>query len=144
MAIKNYTSKMAPSESLGKIQSMLAEHGAMRIQMEYNEQRKPEALSFSMFIGGQEIFFRLTVDVRGMLMAMEDDSGVPNSKCTEEQAERTAWKNKLEWLHIQLSEIASNQAKMEQLLLGYAVTDNGQTAFERLQSNSKLLTGETL
>lgn len=139
MAIKNYTSKVKPASSLGKIQELLAQNQASRIQMEY-EAAKPVALSFSMFVGGNELFFKLAVDVEGMLQAMKNDDKVPKNKCTKEQAERTAWKNKYEWLHIQLSEIEANQAKMEQLLLGYAVTNNGQTAFERLSSGEKLLT----
>lgn len=142
MPIKNYSSIVKPAESLGNIQSLLAEHGAKRIQMEYGDRGKPEALSFSMYVGGQELFFRLTVDVQGMLQAMKKDKKVSSRYCTEEQAERTAWKNKHEWLHIQLSEIESNQARMEQLLLGYAVTNDGQTVFERLQNDQKLLTGE--
>lgn len=138
MSIKNYTSKKKPSESLGLIQSLLAENGATGIQMDYSK-GKPVSLSFSMFVGGDEIYFRLTVNVDGMLQAMKNDKKVPNSKCTPEQAEKTAWKNKYEWLHIQLSEIEANQAKMEQLLLGYAVTNNGMTAFERMQSGQNLL-----
>lgn len=138
MSIKNYTSKKEPTEYLGLMQSLLAENGATGIHMDYNS-GTPVALSFSMFIGGNEIYFRLTVNIRGMLQAMENDKKVPNHKCTFGQAERTAWKNKYEWLHIQLSEIEANQAKMEQLLLGYAVTDNGMTAFERMQSGQNLL-----
>lgn len=139
MPIKNYTSTVKASDSLGNIQSLLAEHGAQKIQMEY-EAGKPVAITFSMLVGGNEIFFRLTVDVEGMLQAMKNDKKIPSHKCNKEQAERTAWKNKHEWLHIQLSEIEANQAKLEQLLLGYAVTNNGQTAYERLVSGEKLLT----
>lgn len=139
MPIKNYSSGISPAQTLGKIQQILAEHGATSIQMEYDN-HKPVALTFSMWVGDQELFFRLQVDVSGMLQAMKNDPKVPKSSCSKEQAERTAWKNKYEWLHIQLSEIEANQAKMEQLLLGYAVTNNGQTAYERLVSGDKLLT----
>jgi hypothetical protein len=141
MAIKNYTSIVKSADSLGKIQTLLAEHGARRVQMEY-EEGKPVSLSFSMIIGGHEIFFRLTVDVAGMLQAMKNDPAVPPYKCTKQQAERTAWKNKYEWLHIQLSEVEANQARMEQLLLGYAVTNTGETAFERMMSGEHLLTAK--
>lgn len=141
MAIKNYSSKIQPAESLGNIQALLAENGARKVQMEY-EGGKPLALSFSMVVGGNELFFRLTVNIAGMLQAMKNDPKVPKNKCTKEQAERTAWKNKYEWIHIQLSEIEAGQAKMEQLLLGYVVTDNNQTAYERLAAGEKLLTGK--
>ncbi len=140
MPIKNYSSKKSPAESIGNIQKLLAEHGARNISIDYSPNAEPEALEFTMQVGADIIPFRLTVDSKGMLQAMKEDSKVPKSNCNIEQAKRTAWKNKYEWLHIQLAEIASNQARIEQLLLGYAVTENGQTAFERLKEGSKLLT----
>jgi len=143
MAIKNYTSVVKPTDSLGKIQAILAEYGASRIQIEYTDQRKPKSVTFAMWIGGNEIAFQLSVDVAGLLQAMKEDSKVPSAHCNSEQAERTAWKNKLEWLQIQLAEIQANQARMEQLLLGYAVTRNGQTAYERLQQGENLLTASS-
>ena len=62
-----------------------------------------------------------------------------SDRTIETPAKRTAWKNKLEWLELQLAEIATNQARLEQLLLGYAVTRDGQTAYERLQEERILL-----
>lgn len=140
MPIKNYGSTVSPNRSIGKIQEILAEHGASRVQVQYTGDRKPESITFAMWIGGNEIAFRLTVDILGLLQAMKEDPKVPKHKCTLEQAEKTAWKNKLEWLQIQLAEIQTNQARMEQLLLGYAVTRTGQTAYERLQSGENFLT----
>ncbi|MDZ7658059.1 hypothetical protein [Fodinibius sp.] len=137
--IKNKSSKDSPAKTLGNIQEVLAEHGAQKIQMEY-ENRKPVALSFSMWVGGQELFFRLTVDVDGMLQAMKDDPNTQGTYCNREQAERTAWKNRLDWLQTTLAQIKSNQARMEELLLGFAITDDGQTVYERLKSGNKLLT----
>lgn len=139
MPIKNYTSKKSPAESIGNIQQVLAEHGAQNISIDYDG-GEPQALEFTMQIGVNVVPFRLTVDPQGMLPAMKEDKNVPKSKCTIEQAKRTAWKNKLEWLQIQLAEIQSNQARMEQLLLGYAVTPSGQTLFEAAKSNQMLLT----
>lgn len=139
MPIKNYTSTLSPAESIGKIQQILAEHGASNISIDY-EGAKPVALTFRMMINEVVVPFRLTADARGMLEAMKKDKNVPKSKCSIEQAERTAWKNKYEWIHIQLAEIESNQARMEQLLLGYAVTPSGETLFEAAKKNQMLLT----
>jgi hypothetical protein len=74
-----------------------------------------------------------------MLKAMEDDEGVPNNRCDEDQAARTAWKNKYDWLDAQLAEVASNQARLEQLLLGFGVTDDGRTVYQRLEESGRLL-----
>lgn len=138
MPIRNYSSTVKPSDSLGKIQALLAEHGASQISMDY-ENLKPVALTFRMFVGEVLVPFRLTVDVKGILQAMKKDKRVPKSSCNEEQAERTAWKNKYEWIHLQLAEIEAGQARIEQLLLGYAVTPQGETLFDALKSNNQLL-----
>jgi hypothetical protein len=141
MPIKNYTSTVKPADSLGKIQGLLAEHGASKISMDYDpETRKPIALEFVMQVKNVIVPFRLTVDVDGMLRAMKRDKKVPKRDCNYEQAERTAWKNKYEWLHIQMAEIEAGQARIEQLLLGYAVTPQGDTLFEAINNNQMLLT----
>jgi hypothetical protein len=139
MPIRNYTSKIKPAQSLGEIQVLLSEHGASQISMDY-ENGKPVALTFRMKVGNTEVPFRLTVDVGGMLYAMKQDKKVPKTNCTKEQAERTAWKNKYEWLHLQMAEIEAGQARIEQLLLGYAVTPQGETLFEAMDNNQLLLT----
>lgn len=142
MPIKNYSSTVKPADSLGKIQALLAEHNASQVSMDYHN-GKPVALTFWMKVGSNHVPFRITVDVEGMLYAMKRDKKVPKSSCTKEQAERTAWKNKYEWLHLQMAEIEAGQARIEQLLLGYAVTPSGDTLFEAMASNQLLLTEDS-
>lgn len=137
--IKNKSSKDSPAKTLGNIQEVLAEHGASSIRMDY-EGGNPVAISFSMMVGPQDLSFRLTVNVDGMLKAMKEDPNTQGKYCNREQAERTAWKNRLEWLQTSLAQIKANQASMQELLLGFAVTDDGQTVYERLQTSHKLLT----
>lgn len=132
MPIRNYTSIVKSSKSMGDIQALLAEHGASRIMMEY-ENREPVSLSFVMDINKEPVQFRLTVDPDALLAAMKADRKVPNSSCIIDQAKKTAWKNKYEWLHIQMAEIETGQARVEQLLLGYAVDVSGKTIFERVE-----------
>lgn len=138
-SIKNYTSKTSPLDSIGQMQTILAEHGASKIMIDYDQNRKPCALSFIMMINESPVPFRLTVNVEGLQKAIRQDSRTPNTAAKKEQAERTAWKNKLEWLRLQLVEIQTHQAEMTELLLGYVVTDNGQTAHERMKSNTNFL-----
>jgi len=144
MALKNYTSSMSPARTMGKIQETLAQHDARRISIEYDDEGEATAVAFQMDVAGRPTWFRLEPDVEGMLRAMREDDGVPRSKCSREQARRTAWKNELEWLQVQLAKVACNQARVEQLLLGYAVTRDGDTIFERLQSEHQILAGTAL
>lgn len=139
MPIRNYSSKVNPLQTLGDIQALLAEHHANQISIDY-EGRKAKALTFKMWVGETLVSFKMEIDAEAMLRAMKRDPKVPKASCTIEQAERTAWKNKYEWLHIQMAEIESEQAKLEQLLLGYAVTKTGETIFEAVKDNNKFLT----
>jgi hypothetical protein len=141
MALKNYTSTMSPSRTMGKIQRALAQNGARNVHIRYDDEGDPDAVAFQMDVGGSPVWFNLEPDIEGMLRALRDDPNVPKNKATREQARRTAWKNELEWLQVQLAKVAANQARIEQLLLGYAVTPDGDTVYERLQEQHQLLTG---
>lgn len=134
--IKNKTSKIKPTDSMGQMQSLLAVNGARKIMMDYNKDGKANALSFLMMVNGKPLQFKLTVNVKALLRAMQADKSVTPQHCNDMQAERTAWKNKLEWLQLQLVEIATGQAEIQQLLLGYAITNDGTTIFERITSNN--------
>jgi len=141
MPIKNYSSGQKAATSITNIQNLLAEHGANKVQIEY-ENAEPVCLSFSMWVGHQELYFRLEVNPEGMLRAMKNDKKVANNHCNIEQAKRTAWKNKVEWIHIQLSEIEAQQASLDQLLLGYAITPDGDTVYQKLLISNRLLEGK--
>lgn len=140
MAIKNYTSVVPPSRSISKMQELLGENGAKQVSVEYGGDGKPSALCFKMHVGQLLMSFRLTVDVAALLAAMRSDPKVPSGSCTTKQAERTAWKNRYEWLALQMAEIRSGQARLEQLLLGYAEVNEGETLFEAMLNNEQLIT----
>jgi len=134
MAIRNYTSKKSPASTAGKMQEILAESGADSVSIEYKN-GNPVAVTFEMNVEGKPLFFRLAPDPKAMLEAMKKDKNIPKCKCKHKQALRTAWKNKHDWLIVQLAEIATGQAMIEQLLLGYAVTNTGQTLYKRLRDD---------
>lgn len=138
MPIRNYTSKISPAKTAGLIQDLLGRNGASRISVDY-EGGKIVAISFMMIVHGRPLWFEVRPDVEGMLRAMRADADVQPRFCNRDQAERTAWKNKLDWLDAQLAEVAAGQARIEQLLLGFALTDDGTTVFERLQQAGALL-----
>ncbi|MEM1268427.1 MAG: hypothetical protein AAGI08_00130 [Bacteroidota bacterium] len=146
MPIRNYTSKTTAASSAGQMQDLLGRNGASRISLDY-EAGQVVAVSFMMRIPGpngveRPTWFRIAPDPAGMLNALRKDPGVPAGKCTMSQAERTAWKNKLDWLDAQLAEVAAGQARIEQLLLGYVLTDDGRPVYERLVETRTMFGGD--
>lgn len=138
MPIKNYTTTIDPKKSIGKIQEVLNENGADSVHISYKDQ-KPDKVDFVIKVDNTMVRFRLSVDVSALLMAMKNDKKIPRSLCNTVQAEKVAWKNKYEWLQIQMAEIQSGQARLDQLLLGWAVTNNGTTLYDEFRNSNFLL-----
>ena len=137
MPIRTYTTSVAPAKTAGEIQRILAASGASRISIDY-EAGSALALTFELPIHGRPMAFRLEPDVAGTLAAMQADRGVPRRYCEREQAQRVAWRIEKDWIDAQLAKIAAGAARLEQLLIGYAVTDTGETAYERLEREDLL------
>lgn len=141
MPIRNYTSKIPASQTAGMMQDLLGRHGARRVTLDY-EAGSIAAISFVMMVASAPVWFRIAPDPAAMLRAMKRDPDVPSAKCKPQQAERTAWKNKHDWLDAQLAEVAAGQARLEELLLGYVITNDGRTVFERVEESGFLLGGD--
>lgn len=143
MPIRNYTSKKSPNESIGMMMDLLTEMDARDIGVRYDEARRPVSLTFTVEVRGVPIPFRLDTDPEATLAAMKDDARVPSSKCTEEQALRTAWKNKHDWLDVMLAQIRESNVDVVQMFLGFAVIDeDGRTAYDLIQEEpGRLVSG---
>lgn len=139
MAIRFYTSTVSPAQTVSEIQQKLAEAGASRITSSYDEDGTVEAVEFVIEMDGRLVGFRLSADVRGMFEALKADDDVPSEYESMEQAARTAWRVLKEWLNAQLALQAANQARLDQLLLGYGITQTGDTIYERLVEEKDLL-----
>ncbi len=126
---------------MGEIQMILAENKAKKIMIEYDDSMEPQCLNFVLFVHDRPIQFRLTVKSELLLKAMENDSKVSKSNCTIDQARRTAWRNKKEWIHLQLTEIATGQAQIHEILLPYMVAEDGRTFFEHFEQHGTKLLG---
>jgi hypothetical protein len=57
------------------------------------------------------------------------------------QAKRTAWRIVKVWVEAQMAIIDCGQAEMAEVFLPYAITETGQTLFQRIQQNPKYLLG---
>lgn len=144
MAIKNYTSTVAVSSSISKIEHRLAQAGASRIAKNYSNER-PSGMIFEININGVPTTFKLPAKSENVYKYLRMQRKKPPTKAQDEaireQADRTAWKILFDWVDIQVSLIELNQAEIVEIFLPYAYNPaTDQTLFERMkETNFKLL-----
>lgn len=140
MAILNYTTSIDSEKSILEIQKCLVKHGAHKIVTDYTN-GFPSAVTFCLTINGNIVGFSLPANYSGVLKAMKNDRKVPNSKCTDEQAQRVAWRIVKDWVEAQMAIVQAQLADVAEVFLPYAITNTGQTMYQRVQGDQlKLLT----
>lgn len=150
----NYTTKIAASKTVGEMQQMLAQHGAQRIAVDYEDGR-PSALSFALTTVHGVRLFSLPVNIDGMhgLLKKKDVAGELRSgsraeRTSREQAERVAWRIMKDWLGAQLALIDSEMVDLTTVMLPYLRISDDETlaqayvANELIQSRLRELGGQ--
>jgi hypothetical protein len=142
--LKNYTSTVPATTSMGKIEQNLVAAGATDISKKY-EGGVCVAITFRMMVNAQPLFFKLPARVEHCFEVLWKEVKRPQADTkqkTREQAARTAWKIIADWVEIQLSMILLEQALPLQVFLPYVYDPaRDETFFEKLeQTNFKLLT----
>lgn len=123
--VLNYTTTISPDKTLGEIQKILAEAGAARIAVDYEDGR-PSGVSFGLQTEHGPRLFTLPVDVPAMQRLIEREwragklrSKSRNVMLSREQAEKVAWRVIKDWLAAQMALVAAEQASMDQVMLPY-------------------------
>ncbi len=138
MAILNYTTQIDSEKSIGEIQKCLVKHGAHKITTDFNG-RLPIAVTFCLTIDDRTVAFSLPANYAGVLKAMKNDRNVPRSKCTEEQAQRVAWRIVKDWVEAQMAIVEAQLCDMAEVFLPYAITKNGMTLYREIQGDGMKL-----
>lgn len=138
MAILNYTTTIDCEKSISEIQKCLVKHGANKIVTDYAN-GTPSAVTFCLTINDRMVGYILPANYSGVLKAMKNDKKVPNSKCTNEQAQRVAWRIVKDWVEAQMAIVEAQLADMAEVFLPYAVTKTGDTLYKYLQNDNTLL-----
>ena len=128
--IKNYTTSIAEEKTVGEIQGLLASKGARCIQVNYDEQARPSAVSFTILFQELPVPFQLPCNFEGVFRAMKAErtrhvyqwERDPKNK---EQARRVAWRIIKDWVAAQIALIEAEQASMAQVFLPYAIVSDG-------------------
>lgn len=135
MAIKNYSTKVPASKTVGDIQALLAKHGAYRVSVDYGEGGSALGLSFALKDASGTYAFRLPART-GAVQKLLEEQGV---KCTDEHAENVAWRNLKDWVDAQIALIETGQVEAVEVMMPYLLDDSGRTLYESF--SGRMLSG---
>jgi hypothetical protein len=131
--IANRNTTVPAIKTVGEIQMMLAAIRADAIVINY-ENGEPSAIAFRLIREGQSISFRLPSNWQGILQALKRDKKIPKRLLTADQAKRVSWRVLRDWLRAQLSLIEAGASTIEEVMLPWAITDDGTTVSSRILS----------
>jgi len=130
MPIKNYTTEVPEERTVGEITGLLAGKGARSVSIAYDDQSRPDAISFVILLQGFPIPFRLPCNFEGVFKYMSATYRDGNARRRWErspesvaQSRRIAWRIIKDWVAAQMALIEAEQASMAQVFLPYAIPD---------------------
>ena len=133
--LKNKTTGIAAEKTIQEIEMLLSKFGATAIMKEYLKDGQCYSLSFKLKDKG----FKLPANVEGVYANLYGEKRERHSRNgmsnRHEQAYRVCWRIIKDWLHSQLSLIASGQAQPDQVLLPY-MFNGKQTLYEAYKSGT--------
>lgn len=155
MPLLNYTTAVPATRSIAEITRMLQEGGASAILLENDSERRICAVSFKLKTSFGELPFSLPANVGAVILALNGQIKAeterqrrapgyrrripPSLFNNKDQAERIAWRIVKDWLEAQLAIHELGAAKLEQVMLPFAVDETGQTFYARLVMRGNLL-----
>lgn len=145
MPLLNYTTEISAERSIAEVQKLLTAGGATAILLLTDASRRVSAVHFRLKTNFGETTFELPADAASVSLAInaqiDEETRTRGRKerkipirlmNNREQAERIAWRIVKDWLEVQLAMHAIGAAKLEQILLPFAVDDSGKTFYRRL------------
>lgn len=139
MAILNYTTKVSVNQTVNEVHNILVKAGANAILNEYDLQGNISGVKFRLELKGVQIFYVMPINVNGVTNALKKDKKYRD----EPHSRRVAWRIVKDWIEAQMAIVYAGMAEVPQVFLPYAQTDNGESVYQRIQSNGlKLLGGQ--
>lgn len=141
MPLKNYTTKIKASRTVGEIQELLAGAGAKSVLLNY-EEGVPVAVSFLIGTAFGDRGFNLPANAAGVFAVMTRDANkrqMDRAYASYDQAVRVAWRTIQDWIEAQLAIIQAGVVTLDQVMLPWMVDQNNQTVYEEMTKRQLML-----
>lgn len=139
MALKNTYAKLPAGRYIQETQDALVKAGAIGIQSSYEDGRIT-TIAFILNLNGQTVQFRLPVNWKNFQNVLRKEK---NRRADEDEyCYKVAWACTKDWVEAQMAFVESENVTIPQVFLPYAVTNNGQTLFEKVADTPGLLLGD--
>ena len=136
MAILKYTTQINFHKTIGEITQCLVNHGAFKIVSDYKD-GIPISITFCLKMNENIIGFSLPANYEGVLKSMENNKKVAKNLCNKEQAIRVSWRIIKTWVEGQMAIVEAQLADMAEVFLPYAITDTGDTLYNKIKSGNE-------
>jgi hypothetical protein len=134
-AISRETTEVSVEKTLYEIQRLLGEHGAQAVLVEYDAEKRPDAISFRIRTREGLWSYRLPAGIKAVTQVREQGrkQRIRNRKEFDNQSARISWRIIRDWLEAQLAMDKAGLVDMAQIFLPYAQDVSGITLYERLK-----------
>lgn len=137
--IRNYLSEVPADRSIQELENILIRMGATAISKEY-EKGKIVSIQFAIIQKGIKVPYKLPARIDAIRKLFLGSLSAPTQRQkenAEKQAERTAWKNLKEWVHLQETMITLEQVEFMEVFMPYMFNmEQGKSVFELAKENS--------
>lgn len=137
MPILNYTTQVDTGKTITEIQKILAMSGALAVITQF-DCGVVVGISFRIGTSNGPINYQLPCEIDAVLKILRDNPKVPRRFVTRDQAARVGWRIIKDWIEAQLAIVQTKMALIDQVFLPYAITNNGQPLYARIQTSGML------
>jgi len=140
--IKNYTTTIEASKSIGEIINLLAGIGASYVSQKFRD-GDCVAIKFTISHQGTDVTYSLEPNPEATFLILKSKRKRPNAesdKKDKKQSFKVSWRILKDWTDAQCALIQLEQATPLQLFLSYAWSEKaGNTFYSQIEGNLKLL-----
>jgi len=141
--LKNYTTIIPAERSIAEIEQLLLQFGAVSFFKQIDRETKQfSGMVFVLRIEESQVPYRLQANVKKVqeYIYKEYRSKTSRPKKSKEDfaadAYKIAWRLMKDWVHSQLSIIATEMVKTEEVFLPYMMIDNKSTFYDKFASGT--------
>lgn len=134
MPLLNYTTTISALKTVSEIQGLLADFGAVEVNIRYTN-RRPAGIAFVVDTPTGERSFVLPANCTAVLKTLDREhqrGRIRRGYVNEEQAERVAWRIVKDWLEAQLAIVQTQMVTLDQVMLAYLETRDGRSLYQAL------------